>query len=487
MKIQKNLILNVLGIMMVLTGVTMVGGLLSALLLREFSMAVVFLATMIPMVLVGFLLYRITKRKNQVLKMRDGLVATTLCWVFAIALAAMPFMFSGAFTSYIDAVFEAATSITTTGATLIADTATVPKSLMFWKAFLNWFGGIGILLLAISILPAMGVGAANLVSAETSGNSLSNIRNRMRDIAKRIFLIYLILTVTEYLLLIFSELGIYDSLILTFQSVGNGEQIHTGGGMMGYGNIYVEVVVALFCILSALSFINYPLLFKKRFREFFSEPEFRMFITVLAVLIVVVSTGLIAAHTYGSPGEALRQGALGSIAFTTTAGFQTEGFDEWPQFIQWLLLFAMAIGGCSASTSGGIKMVRLSVLFSVIKRNVYKRVHPNAVVSVKVGGRAISDDKVSMIITFTLVYILITIFSCILLSLENYDMKSTVSTVISMLSNTGTTISNHPGIEYFSDFSPFSKLYMVILMITGRLEVMTVFLLFMPAFWRTSK
>jgi trk system potassium uptake protein TrkH len=333
----------------------------------------------------------------------------------------------------------------------------------------------------------MGIGAANLASAESASNNLSNMRSRMSDVAKRIFLIYLILTGIELFLLFFSGIGLYDSLLLTLQSVGNGGFIHTGGGVMGYSDGYIEVVVSVFCILSALSFMSYPLLFKRKWREFFAESELRMFASFLLIMIALVAVSLMAGSVFDSPAESLRHGSLATISFITTSGFSSGEVSGWPEFTQWLLLFAMAIGGCSASTSGGIKMVRLSVLFSVVRRNVYKRVHPNAVVSVKVGGKAISDEKVSMITTFFIVYVVVTLLSFLVLSIENLDMKSTISTVIAMMSNTGQMLGTQPGLDSLAGFSPFSKLYLIALMITGRLEIMTVFLLFTPAFWRTSK
>ncbi|MDR3363600.1 MAG: hypothetical protein LBS91_01425 [Clostridiales Family XIII bacterium] len=481
------LVFLILSMVSVILGGTMLIGLAVSLVYREPGMTRIFLTLLIVFVAAGLAGMRLSRHnlKAQAIKIREGILAVTLCWVFAAALGALPYLLAGSHHSFIDAFFESTACITTTGSTLIENLADLPKSLLFWRQFTNWIGGLGIIIFAITIIPMLGFGAANLASAETTGQTVERIRSRMSDMARGISILFVVLTGAEIMLLLAGGTGLYDAFVLSFGSLGNGGFANYHADLLSEDSMYIEAVIAIFCIVASMSFVSYQLLLKRRVGDFFKETEIRMFLGMAAVFAVLIFFILAVSKTYDSAAEAARHGVFQTLSFITTAGYKSADFDAWPRVTHWLLLIVMVVGGCSGSTSGGVKVVRAAVALSLIRRNIYKRLHPNAVVAVKLGDKAVPADRVSSIATFMILYVLVTLFSCVVLSLENLDAETTLGTVVAMLSNTGLVIG--PGLGYgdaFTVFSQFSRVYMSLLMIAGRLELFTIVLLFSPAFWR---
>ena len=493
MRISLNirLIVGILSSISVILGGTMLVGFICSLIYSEPDMGRIFLTLTVVFVAAGGFIIRFSRRRQrqhmQTIKIREGILSVTLCWVFTAALCSLPYLLAGSHHSFIDAFFESTACITTTGSTLITDLATLPKSLLFWRQLTNWLGGLGIIIFAITIIPMLGFGATNLANAEMM-QTVEKLQARMSDTARYIFLFFLALTGAEVILLLIGGTGAYDAFVLSFACMGTGGFANYSAGALLEGNLYVEAIVAIFCVIAVLSFVSYRVLLKGRIRDFFKEIEIRMYLLMIAVVCVLVFIILLASGTYASAGEAARNGIFQAIAFATTAGYTGADFDIWPQATHWLLIAVMIVGGCSGSTSGGIKVVRVAVALSLIRRNIYKRLHPNAVVAVKIGDRVIPTDRVSSIATFVILYFLIALLSCFILSFENLDAETTLGTVIAMLSNTGLVIGPGHGInDSFVVFSQFSRLYMSILMIAGRLELLTIVFLFSPAFWRSYR
>ena len=489
MKFSLNLrlIFVILSFVSIILGGTMLIGLFCALAYHEADMARIFLPLALCFGFGGFLLLRFSRGrlKSKTIRIREGILAVALCWVFAAALGALPYLLAGSHHTFIDAFFESTACVTTTGSTLVDDLASLPKSLLFWRQFTNWIGGLGIIIFAITIIPMLGYGAANLANAEMMGRATDKIRARVKDSVRNIFLLFLTITVAEILLLAAGGTGVFDAFVLSFSSVANGGFANYHVGATTGGSLYVDVVVSVFCVIAAMSFVSYQLLLKRRIRDFFRETEIRLFIIILAVMCLFVYIILLASDVYDTAGEAARYGILQTISFMATAGYSGANVDIWPQSTHWLLIAAMIVGGCSGSTSSGVKVVRVAVMLSLIKRNFHKRLHPNAVVAVKLGDKAVPADRVSSIATFVTLFTMTVLLSCFVLSFENLDAETTLGTVMAMISNTGLVLG--PGIEFngaLTVFSQFSRVYMSLLMIAGRLELFTIVLLFTPIFWR---
>ena len=480
-------ILVILSLVSLIIGGTTLIGLACSLIYGEKGMTDVFLPLTLGFAVTGFIVFRLTRRKikPQPIKIREGILAVTLCWIFAAVLGSLPYLLAGSHHSFIDAFFESTACITTTGSTLVENLAALPKSLLFWRQLMTWLGGLGIVIFAISVIPMLGYGAVNLAAAEMVSQSVDKIRARLRDSVRNIFLLFVVFTVLEVLFLAAGGLNFYDATILSFSSVGTGgfANFHISG-MLG-GSLYVDVVVCVFCILASLSFVSYQFLLKRRFRDFFRGTEIRLFFIMLAVVCGLVLIILFVYGTYETAGETFRFGIMQTVSFMTTAGYSGTDVDVWPQATHWLLIAAMIVGGCSGSTSSGIKVARAAVVFALIKRNIYKRLHPNAVVAVKLGDKAVPSDRVSHIATFVILYALILLGSCFVISFEGLDGETTLGMVMAMISNTGLVIGPAIGVsDILAGFSQFSYLYMSLLMFAGRLELLTLVLLFSPAFWK---
>ena len=482
------LVLTILSFISVILGSTMLVGLVVSFIYAEAEMGRIFAVLLVVFVAGGLFIIKAVRRKEgpPAIRIREGILSVTLCWVFAAALCALPYLLSGAHNSFVDAFFEGTACITTTGSTLFEDLSALPKSLLFWRQLTNWLGGLGIIIFAITIIPMLGFGAANLAGAETTGQPLEKLQNRMSDTARYIFVLFLVLTAAEILLLSAGGTGLYDAFVLSFACMGTGGFANYQAGMLLEENLYVEIIVAVFCVIAVLSFISYRLLLKRRIRDFFKETEIRLFLIMLGVVCALVTVILLASGTYeNGAGEAVRRGVFQAISFTTTAGYSGTDYDLWPQTAHWVLFAVMIVGGCSGSTSGGIKVVRAAVALSLVRRNIYMRLHPNAVVAVKLGDKPVDSERVSSISSFMIIYVLVALFSCFVLSFDQLDKETTIGAVVAMLSNTGLVLGEGLGYsDSFLVFSPFSRVYMSILMIAGRLELLTLVLLFSPAFWR---
>jgi trk system potassium uptake protein TrkH len=371
--------------------------------------------------------------------------------------------------------------------TLISEFESIPKSLLFWRSLSVWLGGMGILVFAISILPALGIGTMNLASAEAPGPTVEKIRSRMSDNAKILYRIYITLTFIEFVLLVAGPMDPFEAVIHAFGSMGNCGISTENAGIAGFNSLYVEIVLAVFCILASLNFISYQLLIQKRLKDFFRDFEIRTFFIILGVSMLLTIIVLWAKGVYGGLGETIRYGFFQVVSFVTTAGYSTADYNVWPEFCKWLLFLTIIIGGCSASTAGGIKVMRFGVMLMLIRRNIYKRLHPNAVVAVKLGGKPIAADKVSNITVFLMLYFIVFFLSCMLLSLDGNDAITTASASMASLSNAGLVFGNIGFKETMVMFSAGGRLYLAFLMIVGRLELFTILLLLTPTFWRPNR
>jgi len=434
---------------------------------------------------IGVLLYRFTRGASRTLKTREGILTVALCWIFAALFGTLPYLLAGVHTSFIDAFFESTSTLTTTGASLLDLNSALSHSFLFWRQFTTWLGGMGILVFAISILPMFGYGAASLASAETVGQNVEKISARVTDAAKSVYLIYIVFTVLQIVLLLLGGLGLFDSFILAFSCLANGgfSGLDIAALTKGSGGLYIQILIIIFCVLASLNFANYRKLFSGRAREFFKDAETRTFLLFLGIVSAAVVAVIFVSNPAVPFGETVVNGIFQSSSFVTTAGYKGWNYAAWQGAAHWILIIAMLVGGCSGSTSGGIKIVRVLIAVSVIKRNFYKKIHPNAVVVVKVGDNAVSGDRVWGIATFFLVYAGVALISCVVLSVDGLDPGATLSTVIAGLSNTGLIIGQGAA-RAIATLSPFSRLLFSFLMLVGRLEIFTIFLLFTPAFWR---
>ena len=413
---------------------------------------------------------------------REGYLMVALCWILASIIGAFPYYFSNVTSSFIDAIFEAASGFTTTGCTAI-DGGITCRSLLLWKAISHWIGGMGILVFVISLLPALGINGQVIARAETPGPVLQKTTVRMSDTAKVLYFTYISFTVIEFVLLMLSgKMPVYDGVITTLGSISTGGLLVHPAGISYYGSIYIEIVISVFCLLASVNFVLYHYVITGKIKVVLKDIELRAYGIIIAGATILCTAGLVIGNG-AEPGHALRDSFFQVASFASTAGYARTPYMTWPAVCQLVLLAVMFIGGCSASTAGSMKVIRVVVMLKMIVRGCTRRIHPRSVVAVKVGGNAISANVVSGITVFIFTFMALFLGSGLVLSLQGCDMETSFTSTLCMMSNTGATFGYGASLGNFSFFHPLLKLYLSALMIVGRLELFTIIILFTRNFW----
>ncbi len=436
--------------------------------------------------IVGLLLMVCIKNHTVKFRAREGYLVVALCWLVASVAGAVPYCISGHAASFVDALFESTAGFTTTGCTSIQAEYT-EQSLVLWKAISHWLGGMGILVFVISILPALGINGQYIARAESPGPVLEKMTVRMSDSAKILYLTYFTFTALEFILLILSgKMPAFDALVNTMGSISTGGLIVHPAGIAHYNSVYVEVVISVFCILSSINFVLYHYLITGKPGYFFQDIELRVYLCVILISICICTASLMFVDGL-APGSALRESFFQVVSMATTTGYVRDTSILWPATCQIIMMVLLFIGGCAASTSGSIKVVRIIVLMKLIWRGCIKRIHPRSVVAVKLGDNSMSVSLLTGITSFIFTYMAIFILSSVVLAFQGFDMETTFTTTLSMLSNTGLAFNETALINNFASFHPLLKLYLSSLMIIGRLELFTILILFTRNFWGRAR
>lgn len=413
---------------------------------------------------------------------RDGYLVVSFCWIIASLAGAFPYYLGGGTETFIDAVFESTSGFTTTGATVLSGGLTSP-ALNLWKALSHWLGGMGILVLAISVLPALGISSQFIVRAEAPGPVYQKTTTRFTSSARVLYVTYFAFTVLEFILLMLSrKLTCYEAVITTLGCISTGGLYYHPGGIGLDGSLYIELVLSVFCILASVNFMMYYYLITGRILDMLKDIELRAFLLIIAVSTILCSVNLITTETLPWK-AAIRESFFQTACMASTSGFVRSSGFVWPASCQFILLTLMIIGGCSASTAGSVKVIRILVMFKLMMRGMKRRIHPRSVVAVKLGGQAIPAPVVSNITAFLLTYAGLAVLSALLLSCQSSDLETALTTSIAMLSNTGTAVTHAVTTSEFPDYHPLIKLYLCLLQIAGRLELFTVLILFTRGFW----
>jgi trk system potassium uptake protein TrkH len=487
MRFNIQAVVKIIGVILLLMSAAMLPPLVVSVCFGETAMIRAFLWSGLPLLFAGGALLWATKPFSGVLRVREGILVVALCWTLASLLGALPYAISGAVPNFADALFESASGFTTTGATLLENLSEIPKGLMFWRSLSNWIGGMGILVFAISILPALGIGALNLAKAETPGPKVDKVTTRISDTARFLYVLYIAFSATEFLLLLGGGMNVYDAAIHTFGSVSTGGLSNCDGALIGFENTYIALVIASFCFLSSINFVLFSELVHRRWGHFFREPELRAFFFIIAGSVAFLGLWLRACGLYDSLAAAFKVAFLQVSAFATTSGYVHADYAAWPAVCRWLLFTLLIIGGCSSSTAGGVKVIRAQVLSKLIRRGFHKRLHPRSVVAVKLANKPVSAENVSNITAFILMYFLLLFAGALLLSLDGKDPLTAFSAVAAMLSNAGLGFGELDFTASYVIFSRPARLFLAFLMIVGRLEFFTILILLTPAYWRTAR
>lgn len=474
------LIFRIIGIVLRYEALAMLPPLVIAATTKEPDLFA-FIITIITLLIVSLFLTSIPLRKES-LRVKEALTVVAFGWIVASLFGAMPFVISGYIPNFIDAYFETVSGLTTTGATILTDVEILPHGLLFWRSFTHWIGGMGILVLALAIMPSVGVGAFQLFKAESPGPISDKLVPKMKDTAKILYTAYLGITVLEVILLLLGGMSFYESLIHTFGTVGTGgfSTRNLSIGAFTYSP-YIVVVITVFMIASGVNFSLYYELYKGRFKNIFRNSELKVYIGIIVISSLLIAFNL--RGYYSNVLEALMHSFFQVGSIITTTGYATVDFDLWPSFSKTLLFFLMFVGGSAGSTGGSIKVVRLIMLFKLVRREVQKLLHPRAVIPIQFNGKIVQPDVIAGVSGFFFLYIVIFVVATLLLTFEDISFMSAASAVAATLGNVGPGFEAVGPIRNYAFFSPWAKLLMSLLMLFGRLELYTILVLLSPSHW----
>ncbi len=487
MDLNWNVIFRVTGALFIVIGFSMLPAMIVSIIYDEPNIIEAFIKSMIPSIFFGGLLMYLNKQKEGKTKGRDGYIIVALCWILASVIASVPFVISGAIPNPIDAFFETCSGFSTTGASILTDVEAMSKGLLFWRSFTHWLGGMGILIFAIALLPSLGISGQAIAKAEAPGPTLDKLTPKLSDTAKMLYLLYICFTVAETILLMFGGLSLFDSLVHTFGTVGTGGFSSYNDSIAHFDSAYVDVVISIFMIMSGVNFNLYFIIFRQNLKGFFKDVEFRFYLSFIGISTLLIGISLYATGSISNIGTSFRYSLFQTATIISTTGYATTNYDLWPTFGRMLLFILMFIGGCSCSTGGGIKVVRIVVILKLIKRGISLKLHPNAYVSLKMNNKPLPIDTVSAIASFVFLYMLTIFAGTILISLNGFSLLTSFSAVAACLGNIGPGFDLVGPVMNYSIFSNGSKLVLSFLMLAGRLELFTMFLLLTPRFWNPNR
>lgn len=485
MTFNKRLIIRTAATILLIEGIAMLIPLGTAFYdrtMKVFNGFAVSIAVLLSLAALG----RIVTRKHKLkIKIRESYFIVLVGWLTMIAGGTLPYLLCGNGYTLVEGIFESIASWTTSSAWVI-DVNTMPRALVLWKAISNWLGGMGIIVLAVVVFSALGVNGQKLAGAELRGPELEKHTAKMADTLRLIYIMYILMSLIELVLLLMGGLPKFVALINTMSTMSTSGIIDYRHAVATHFTPYVKVVLVIFSIMASLNFIVYIKIARRRFSEVTKDIELRVFFGVIAGATVFTSVILFIKGTYGSYLDALINSVTGVVSFSCTTGFPLEHVEMWPSICRMLMIILMFMGGCAYSTSGGIKVIRFMVLYKLIGRGVYKRIHPKSVKPVMIGDTAISTLNASSISAFILLFLGIYFVSAVILSLENFDMETTLSAPMALLTNCGVGFGRVSNAGY-GIFSGAGKLYCAILMLLGRMEIYAFMILFSRSFWAPDR
>lgn len=441
------------------------------------------MAFLLSSFLIGFVGLTLTRKKpqNKRFYAREGMVVVALSWVFLSIIGSVPYILTGAIPNVIDAMFEAISGFTTTGASVLSDIEVLPNCILFWRCFTNWIGGMGVLLFIMAVLPYLGAGNLYLMRAESTGPSVGKLLPKMQKTAGVLYAIYIGLTILEIILLLLGGMPVFDAVCDSLATAGTGGFAVRSDSIASYNN-YIQIVITIFMFLFGINFKFFFLILSKRFREAFQMEEVRWYFVLYSIAVILITLNIVS--DVGNVAIALKDSAFQVSAIMTSTGFATVDFVQWPVFSQILLVLLMYMGACAGSTSGGMKISRFIIFAKSIGKELEFQLHPRSVRKIKMDGKTIDHEVLRSTKTFLVMFMAIQMISILMISMDGFDLVTTVTAVITCLNDIGPGLGEIGPTGNFGGFSPLSKIVLIFDMLAGRLELIPMLLLVTPATWR---
>jgi trk/ktr system potassium uptake protein len=476
-------VFKVIGFLLLLIGVFMLTGIPFSIYYGSNDIAALLISGL-GTSLIGLILWATNKiGDREELTKRDGYLIVTLGWILASLFGSLPFIISGAIPSFTDALFESISGFTTTGATILNDIESVPYGLLFWRSMTHWLGGMGIIVLSLAILPLLRIGGMSLYQAEVAGPSKDKFHPRVRETAKRLWAIYVLLTLAEVILLMFGGMNLFDSLCHSFGTLASGGFSTKNASIAYYQSPFIEYVIIIFMFLAGTNFTLHYLALKGNPLNYFKDSEFRFYISLI-VLVVLGASLYLDFHNDQPLGLSIRNSAFSVISILSSTGFVIGDYEKWAPFFSEIFLVLLLFGACAGSTSGGVKMVRYQILLKNSLLELKRLIHPNAVLPVRQNNRSVPPEIIIKIIAFVLLYIVIFLLGSIILAISGLEISSAMGAVAACLGNIGPGLGSTGPASTYANVPEFGKWVLSFVMLLGRLELFTVLILFSPSFWK---
>ncbi len=476
-----NMIAYLLGNILHIEGILLSVPAMVAFYYKEELAATGFIAAAVVCLIAGAVLQS-REPKDKRIYGREGFIVAALSWIVMSFFGAIPYYLTNSIPGFINCYFETVSGFTTTGATTLTEIEHLPNAILFWRCFTQWIGGMGILVFMLAVMPLSDDRTMHLMRAEAPGPLVSKLVPRVKSTAKLLYIIYVVLTILEIILLFAGGMPFFDSVIHGISTAGTGGFSNKNASIGAYDSKHFEYIITIFMLLFSVNFNLYYLMVMRDFKNVWKNEELKIFI-----FIVVTATLLITLNVnghYPTLEASFRHAIFQVAAIMSTTGFVTADFELWPEFSKTILLCLLFIGACGGSTAGGIKISRCILLLKVVVREVRHIVHPRSVNLIKLDGYKIESDVIRSVASFIILYIFILMGSILLLSLNGHDFLTNMTAVTACMSNVGPSLNMAGPLENMSIFSSFSKLVLCMDMLLGRLEIFPILMLFTPSIWR---
>jgi len=476
-------ILKIIGVLTFFFGLTMIFPLLVGLYYRDASL-IPLLKSMGITVAAGSILYLIfVKAGAEIISQREGMAIVALGWTAVGLFGGIPFYLGDGSFTFTDAVFESVSGFTTTGSSVLTNIEALSKGLLFWRSFIQWLGGMGIIVLSVAILPFLGVGGMQLYKAEVPSPVPDKLKPRIRDTAMILWKVYALISVAEIVLLMLGGMSLFDAVCHTFTTMPTGGFSTRNASVAHYNSVYFDCVFIFFMVLAGINFSLHYQIIRGKPLAFWQDSECRFFLGAVVILIFVVSLDVFQT-VYDTMGDALRYGAFQVVSIVTTTGYATADYEQWPAMSQLILLLCMFLGASAGSTGGGMKCLRIMLCFKYCYKELFSLIHPRAVTHIKIGGKTVPDDVMRSVLGFLALYVGLFALSSVVLAGLGVDFTTSFSAVAATIGNIGPGFGAVGPVENFAGIPVAGKWLLVWCMLLGRLEIFTVIILLVPEFWR---
>lgn len=475
---------RVIGYLIILIGILQIPSAIFSYFFESEDLSA-FLISMGIALTIGTILSRLKHDTKKGVKKREGYLIVAFGWISMCLFSMLPYLFSGVIPAFHDALFESVSGLTTSGATILTDIESMPHGVLLWRSTTQWIGGMGIIVLTVALFPLLGIGGIELFVAETPGPTSDKLHPRIQGTAKRLWLLYLMLSVLVILIYWIEGMNFFDAYNHGLTTIASGGFSTKNTSMSHFTSPLIQYTCIFFMMLAAVNFSLIYHCLKGNFKKMFWNDEFRAYVAVILLFSCIVSVMLYVKGGYAIE-ETFRLSLFNVTSVITTTGFATADFSSWSHGITFVFLILFFVGGCAASTSGGIKIIRHIVFFKHVISEFKRIFHPQAIVPLKINNKSVSPRIVSRIMTFLLVYLLLVLTGTLVLSLSGIDFNTALGAVAASIGNVGPGIGAVGPMDNFAWLSPGIKIFLSFLMMVGRLELFTILIIFTPYFWKLN-